>query len=156
MKLSSKSLYAVRALFNLAYHARGDVLDLGGLGAREDVPARFLEQIFQDLKKSGIVSSRRGPKGGYFLTRGPREVTLGQIIRAMEGDTAVSFCREQVELREAGSEPPASLAVTRGLWEDVAKKVDEVLDGVTLQDLVERGERGGVKREGYHEFVYVI
>lgn len=155
MKLSSKSLYAVRALFNMAYHGRTTPSKIDEIARLEDVPPRFLEQIFQDLKKAGIVGSKRGPKGGYFLMKNPRDITLGHVIRAMEGETHVSFCREQAALREGDTRPP-SLTVMDGVWDEIATRIDGVLDGVTLQDLVQRGETKGLKREGYNEFVYII
>jgi Rrf2 family protein len=157
MKLSSKSLYAVRALFNMAYHARPAPSKIEEIAQQEDVPPRFLEQIFQDLKKAGIVGSKRGPRGGYYLTRAPREVTLGEVIEIMEGPTRTSLCRE--DSADPDNNPidkPSSLCVMAQVWEEVAAQIDEVLSKVTLQDLVERGEAQGLRREGSHEFIYVI
>ncbi len=155
MKLSSKTLYAVRALFNMAYHARTVPSKIEEIARLEEVPPRFLEQIFQDLKRAGIVGSKRGPKGGYFLMKNPREVTLAQIVCVMEGETHVSFCREQFEKHESEQGPP-SLQVMAPVWESIATKIDEVLGEVSLQDLVEQGEAKGVRREGSHEFIYII
>lgn len=153
MKLSSKSLYAVRALLNMAYHAPGEPLKIDTISSKADVPARFLEQIFQDLKKAGIIGSKRGPKGGYFLTAPPEEVTLGSVIRAMEGDPRRSLCRETAP---GEGEEPSCGSVTAAAWSDVADQIEAVLEGVSMADLVQRGEAMGVPRDGYRKFTYII
>ncbi len=155
MKLSSKSMYAVRALFNMAYHGSAGPSKIDDIASRESVPPRFLEQIFQDLKKAGIVGSKRGPKGGYFLTQAPAEITLQDIVSAMEGATTLSFCREESDLPAAG-EQVTSVCVTAQMWREVAEQIDGVLASITLQDLVKRGESLGVRREGFNEFIYII
>lgn len=155
MKLSSKSMYAVRALFNIAYNRSAAPSKIDDIAKGESVPPRFLEQIFQDLKKAGIVGSKRGPKGGYFLTRSPGEISLKDVVAAMEGSTELSFCREKSELPGTG-DSPTTVCVTAKVWEEVAGRIDEVLESITLQDLVERGESLGVRREGYSEFIYII
>ncbi len=153
MKLSSKSLYAVRALFSMAYHARNRPSKVDEISAREDIRPRFLEQIFQDLKKAGIVGSKRGPKGGYFLLEDPRSITLGQIVRAIEGESSISLCRETPE---QAPKVAGSLCVTGSVWKEIATELDSVLDSVTLEDMIHRGEKLGVHREGYNEFIYII
>lgn len=150
MKLSSKSLYAVRALLNMAYHAPGEPLKIDTISEKAAVPARFLEQIFQDLKKAGIIGSKRGPRGGYFLTSPPDKVTLAGVIRAMEGDPRLSMCREEPE------EGVSCANVTAAAWSDVAARIEEVLESVSLAELVRRGEDMGVPRDGYRKFTYMI
>ena len=105
MKLSSKSMYAVRALFSMAYNRSASPSKIDDIAKGESVPPRFLEQIFQELKKAGILGSKRGPKGGYFLTRNPEEITLKDVVCAMEGSTEVSFCRERSEVPGQDSQP---------------------------------------------------
>lgn len=155
MKLSSKSLYAVRALFNMAYHGNSTPTKIDDIATSESVPPRFLEQIFQDLKRAGLVGSKRGPRGGYFLTRPARDISLCDIVVAIEGTTDLSLCRERSEL-PADTEQPTSVCVTARMWEEVAGRIDSILSDVTLQDLVERGEALGVRREGFNDFVYII
>ncbi|MBH23048.1 MAG: Rrf2 family transcriptional regulator [Myxococcales bacterium] len=150
MKLSCKSLYAIRALFDLAYHSGGTPAKIEDIARRECVSARFLEQIFKDLKRADIIASKRGPKGGYFLVRRPEEITLGEVIRLLEGTMEESMCRDDVE----GDSP--SVRVTQAALQEVAEQVRQILDGVTIEDLAQRGEQMGVQREGYKGFVYVI
>ncbi|MBH23088.1 MAG: Rrf2 family transcriptional regulator [Myxococcales bacterium] len=154
MKLSCKSFYAVRALFDIAYHGGSAPSKIDDIAQREQVSPRFLEQIFQDLKKAELIGSKRGPRGGYFLTQPPEEITFGKIIRAVEGETEDSFCREYDNLAEG--ETTVSMNITSPVWRELAQRIDDVLDSVTIQDLVERGEEIGVQREGYNGFVYVI
>jgi Rrf2 family protein len=153
MKLSSKSLYAVRALFDMAYHGMSGPSKIDEIAGREQVPPKFLEQIFQDLKRAEIVGSKRGPRGGFYLVAAPADITLGQVIRAVEDSVQTSFCRE---VGDPDQPLTSSVQVTADVWRDLAERIDGVLDSVTLEDLVKRGEALGVRRESYDEFVYVI
>ena len=85
MKLSNKGLYAVRALFDIAFFSDGGPTQVKDIAERQSIPPRFLEQIFQELKRSQIVGSKRGPHGGYSLTRSAESIRLGDVIRALEG-----------------------------------------------------------------------
>src|SRR3954454_18898456 len=101
VKLSNKGRYGVRALFDIAFHNDGKPTQIREIAERELIPARFLEQIFQDLKKAGLIGSKRGPRGGYHLTRPAAEIRIGDVIRALEGPIAVMVDDE---------EPPAGRA----------------------------------------------
>src|SRR5689334_15961231 len=85
VKLSKKGRYAVRALFDIAFYNEGQPTQVKDIATRQSIPPRFLEQIFQDLKRAGIVASKRGPQGGYNLARGAAEIGIGDVIRALEG-----------------------------------------------------------------------
>ena len=89
MKLSSKGRYGVQAMFDLAFHSEGKAAQIKDICERQGIPARFLEQVFRDLRKAGIVPSKRGPRGGYQLTHAPAELRVGDIVRAIEGPTAL-------------------------------------------------------------------
>ena len=84
MRLSTKSRYGLRALFDMAYHAGTLPAQIKDISRRQNISPRYLEQIFQDLKRGGLLKSRRGPQGGYFLSRKPHEITVNQIIMATE------------------------------------------------------------------------
>src|ERR1700754_2633016 len=88
MKLSSKALYGVQAIFDLAFHANG-ASQIKEICERQAIPPRFLEQVFQDLRRAGLVTSKRGPRGGYQLARTPEQIRLGDITRALEGPVRV-------------------------------------------------------------------
>lgn len=155
MRISSKATYALRALFDIAFHNVGQATKVDAIATREEVPARFLEQIFQDLKAARIVGSKRGPNGGYFLIRAPSSVTIGEVIRAVEGPMEHPCCFEtdaEVKLNCKLT----SKCVTAAVWRDVALQIDAVLNSVTLADLSLKGEALGVKREADATFNYVI
>src|SRR3954470_21761776 len=85
VKLSNKGRYAVRALFDIAFYNDGKPTQVKDIAERQNIPPRFLEQIFQDLKRAGIVGSKRGPQGGYSLARRATDIRLGDVVRALEG-----------------------------------------------------------------------
>lgn len=102
------------------------------------VPLRFLEQIFHELKRAGLLTAKRGPRGGYQLARPPTQITMGDIVRALEGS---AFALTRADEREAGRDPIASVFV------ELAHKVERCFDGVTLADMCSSAERIGVARK---------
>src|SRR5262252_4297447 len=90
VKLSNKGRYGVRALFDIAFHNDGRPTQIKDIASRESIPARFLEQIFQDLKRAGLVGAKRGPRGGYHLARPAYEIRIGDVVRALEGPIAIA------------------------------------------------------------------
>ena len=90
VKLSNKGRYGVRALFDIAFHNDGRPTQIKDIAEREAIPARFLEQIFQDLKRAGLVGAKRGPRGGYHLARPAEEIRLGDVVRALEGPITIT------------------------------------------------------------------
>jgi len=93
VKLSNKGRYAVRALFDIAFYNEGRPTQVKDIAERQNIPPRFLEQIFQDLKRTGIVGSKRGPQGGYSLARRPVDIRLGDVVRALEGEEIANVIR---------------------------------------------------------------
>ena len=91
MRLSTKTRYGVRAVFDIAYHGGTEpggavpAAQAKDIAERQHIPLRYLEQIFQDLKKAGLVESKRGPRGGYYLKREAEKITLGDVVRALQG-----------------------------------------------------------------------
>lgn len=151
MKLSNKGRYGVRALFDMAFHGAGQSAQIRDIAERQSIPPRFLEQIFQDLRRAGLVSSKRGPRGGYQLTRPAREVSLGDIIRALEGQLSPYTADDEGTQGDA-----ASIAVTEGAFRDLARRIEACFEEVSLEDLCARAEELGVKRGTPGGYVYVI
>ncbi len=148
MKLSNKGRYGVRALFDIAFHNDGGPTQIREIAERELIPARFLEQIFQDLKKAGILGSKRGPRGGYHLARGASEIKIGDVLRALEGPIIALVPDEE----GPGKTPDATTSVFR----DLAVAIEKCFDDVTLEDVVLRGEKLGMRRRGKERATYVI
>ncbi|MET0286390.1 MAG: Rrf2 family transcriptional regulator [Polyangiales bacterium] len=151
MKLSNKGRYGVRALFDLAFHGGGVAAQIREIAERQSIPPRFLEQIFQDLRRAGLVSSKRGPRGGYQLTRSPREITLGDVIRALEGKLSPYTSEE-----DAAGGDAASIAITEAAFADLAQRIEACFEQVSLEELCQRAEEQGVKRGAPGGYVYVI
>src|SRR5210317_1272756 len=122
MKLTTKSRYGVRAIFDIAYHAGGLPAQIKDISDRQRISPRYLEQIFQKLKKDNILGSKRGPKGGYFLTKEPKDITLYHIITATEGPIELVFCVSG----EENCGPVCDMkseCVASPLWQDVGNKI---------------------------------
>jgi Rrf2 family protein len=139
-------------MFDIAFHGDGASAQIKDIAERQSIPARFLEQIFQDLRRAGLVSSKRGPRGGYQLTRATREISLGDVVRALEGPITVYDPSE--DLQEGGDAP--SIAVTEAAFRDLSDRISACFDEVTLEDLCERAQKQGVRRGTPGGYVYVI
>src|SRR5512136_718038 len=104
MRLSTKSRYGLRALFDIAYNSGALPAQIQDISRRQNISPRYLEQIFQSFKKSGILKSKRGPNGGYYLSRSPEEITVKEIIQSAEGDIALVECvNGKVSKRQKGA-----------------------------------------------------
>ena len=130
LKLTTKTRYGVRAVFDIAYHSQGGSTQAKDIARRQKIPQRYLEQIFQELKRAGIVDARRGPRGGYSLKRAPEEIKLSDLVKALQGPIDQFFAVE--------GEPDD---VHASLWRDMARKVTACFDEVTVRDLCERRNR---------------
>ena len=151
MKLSNKGRYGVRALFDLAFHGEGNSSQIREIAERQRIPPRFLEQIFQDLRRAGLVSSKRGPRGGYQLTRPAREISLGDALRAIEGNAWTYALDESTETDDS-----PDVAVTEAAFRDVARNVAACFEQVSLEDLCLRAEEFGVRRSTPGGYAYSI
>ena len=92
MRLTTKSRYGLRAMFDIAYHCGTAPAQIQDISQRQEISPRYLEQIFQNLKRAGILKSKRGPQGGYFLARTPDKITVLEILNATEQDVLLVEC----------------------------------------------------------------
>lgn len=134
MKLSTKGKYGVRALFEIARHYGGGPLTIKEIAQRQGISLSYLEQILYRLGKAGLIESVRGPGGGYLLGRKPAELTIGDVVRALEGPIALSHC---LEPGEAGDCFQADDCVARMVWARVGAKIEEALDSISFDDLLQ-------------------
>lgn len=156
VKLSNKGRYGVRAIFDIAFHNEGRATQIKEIAERQAIPPRFLEQIFQDLKRAGLVASRRGPRGGYQLAKTPAEIRLGDIVRALEGPITVSAVRDELATIPQPEGDATSRAVTEEAFAEVSRRIEACFDDVTIEALCERGEALGYRRKPPNRYVYVI
>jgi Rrf2 family protein len=148
MKLSNKGRYGLQAVFDLAYHSPGRAAQIKDICERQGIPARFLEQVFRDLKRAGLVRSKRGPRGGYELSCAPAELRIGDVVRAIEGPINLIAS----EARSRGS----SAEVLRDALGVLGQRIDACLDEVTIAELCTRAERLGLARTVATRYVYAI
>ena len=153
MKLSNKGRYAVRALFDIAFYNDGRPTQVKDIAERQNIPPRFLEQIFQDLKRSGLVGSKRGPQGGYNLARRAQEIRLGDIVRALEGPITLGDREATARRAPVGAD---GRRVTEAVFRDLSSRVEACFDGVSIADICSRAEELGLRRPGAQRQVYVI
>jgi len=154
MRLSTQSRYGVRAIFDIAYNSEGLETQVKEISRRQGISQRYLEQIFQKLKRAGIVGSKRGPSGGYFLNKKPDDITVGEIIRITEGSITPVFCVNP----EDSSQPceRSGECVTRIIWNEAGKRLTEYFDSVTIKDLCKMAGEKGIKKDLDKRFMYYI
>jgi len=121
MKFSIKSEYALRAMVELAINYRKGSVQISEIAKEQNIPERYLEQILLLLKRAGLIESARGVRGGYSLSRLPRDISLNHILVTTEGYTSV----------------PTNNTFFPELWEDIRSELSSKLDSVTLQDLTD-------------------
>jgi Rrf2 family transcriptional regulator, iron-sulfur cluster assembly transcription factor len=153
VKLSNKGRYAVRALFDIAFFNAGLPTQVKDIAERQSIPPRFLEQIFQDLKRSGIVGSKRGPQGGYTLARRAAEIRIGDVVRALEGPIMLGERETSARRPQPGGD---SRRVTELVFRDLSTRIEACFDAMTIADICTRAEELGVRRPGAQRYVYVI
>jgi len=145
----------LRALFDIAYHSAGLSTQVKDISARQAISPRYIEQIFQKLKKAGIIKSVRGPSGGYYLARKLDEVSVGDVVRATEGDIQLVHC---TDLRKSPKKACDRMdqCVVRNIWEEASGRLMTYLDSVTLQDLCKEAQLRGVERVIDKHLMYYI
>jgi Rrf2 family transcriptional regulator, iron-sulfur cluster assembly transcription factor len=153
VKLSNKGRYAVRALFDIAFYNAGGPTQVKDIAEREAIPPRFLEQIFQDLKRAGIVGSKRGPQGGYSLARAANEIRVGDVVRALEGPITLA---EKGGARAPNGRGGDGRRVTDSVFDDLSTRIEACFDEITISDIVSRAEGLGIERGKSQRYVYVI
>ncbi|MCR5397659.1 MAG: Rrf2 family transcriptional regulator [Lachnospiraceae bacterium] len=133
MKISTKGRYALRLMLDLAIYDTGDPVSLKDIAKRQEISEKYLEQIISVLNKAGFVRSIRGASGGYVLRRKPKEYTVGDILRLTEGSLSPVSCVgvESEECVRSGD------CVTVMVWEKLDKAINDVVDNISLQDLVD-------------------
>ena len=134
MKISTKGRYALRILIDLASNHEDGYISLKDIAERQDISKKYLEQIVPMLNKSGILRTNRGNKGGYMLAKAPNELTVGDVLRATEGNLAPVSCLEY----EPNTCPRREDCATLYIWEGLYKAVNEYLDSITIQDIIDR------------------
>lgn len=138
MKLSTKGRYGLRALIDLAQYSKDAPVSIMSISARQDISERYLEQLMSMLKKAGLVKSVRGAAGGYILAKDVKDISVGDVLRALEGSLEPVDC--------AGLEPDgecrsADTCVTKYVWKRINESINRTVDEICLDQLVEESRR---------------
>ena len=146
MRISAKGEYAIKAMVDLALHEGRDLQPIQDIAARQGIPQRYLEQVLLQLKRSGFLYARRGSAGGYRLSRPVDTITVGAVLRAVDGPTPGPD-----SARRNGGPAGEAAAGLAELWQEIADAVASVVDRTTLEDLRRRAEeRRRAARPMYH------
>ena len=149
MQLSTKARYAARAMMELAVqYGKGPTL-LKEIAQRQEISEKYLEHLFASLKKGGLINSTRGAHGGYRLSREPEEITVGDIIRILEGSITFTDCVD--ENLDGETCKRIDTCVVNKVWSRVRDKINEVVDDVTLADMCEDYRKS--QKEGYMYYI---
>ncbi len=149
MRMSAKGEYGVRAMVLLALNYSKGPLSLPKIAQKENISFYFLEQIFLELRRAGLIDSVRGARGGYVLSKPPAEIPISHIIRTLEGPIAPVECLLNDEEDHACGRHEQCLA--RGVWEKLRDSMQEVLDDVTLGDLIAKKLPQNAGKEDYKD-----
>jgi Rrf2 family protein len=132
VKLSTKGRYGARAGLELALRYNSGPVMVREIAASQEISMRYLEHILNSLRSSGIVKSTRGAKGGYELSKAPGDVSLGDIVRSLEGPLDIVSCTNDKDCEKTHN------CVMYSVWKEVKESMESLLDGITLEDLVNK------------------
>lgn len=141
MKLSTKGRYGLRAAVDLAIFAKDEPISISTIAARENLSESYLEQLFAKLKKAGLVHSIRGTNGGYQLARPAGDISVGDVLRALEGEMVVVDCPDS----ESGCAKYGS-CVTKYVWKRINNSINDTMDAMTLEEIAQNSN--GIEDEG--------
>lgn len=135
MRLTTKGRYAVTAMLDLALHQGGGPIALADIAQRQGISLSYLEQLFSRLRKRSLVSSVRGPGGGYNLARHAADISIAEVISAVDENVDTTRCGGAHNCQNNGP------CLTHDLWMDLSARIFDYLSGISLQDLVDRKDQ---------------
>ncbi|QNM05366.1 RrF2 family transcriptional regulator [Qiania dongpingensis] len=137
MKLSTKGRYGLRAMVDLAETSEEGPVSIQTIAKRQDLSDKYLEQLLGMLKKAGLVKSVRGTQGGYQIVGDMAQISVGDILRALEGDLTLVDC---AGLEKDGACKTAKFCVTKYVWKKIHENLEDTVDHITLKELVEQSK----------------
>lgn len=146
MKISTKGRYGLRAMVDLAVHSANEHVSLNSIAERQDVSVSYLEQVFSVLRKAGLVKSIKGAQGGYILSQEPRNITVGMILRVLEGDLSI------VDGNPGTKYDNMQYCIKKNVWDKVNNSINQIVDSITLEDLIDEY----YKINGSDNYMYYI
>ena len=143
MKLSTRARYGLKALIDLGLHCETEAVSIQSIAGRQNISDSYLEQLMAKLKKAGLVKSIRGAGGGYRLAKDAAEVSVGDVLRALEGDLEPATC---AALHSEDSCEIQGSCITKYVWKKVNESMAQTVDSIMINTLVEMNKE--VKKEG--------
>ena len=138
MKLTTKGRYGLRAVIDLAVYAKDEPVSLAAVAERQNISISYLEQLIAKLKKAEIVQSTRGAQGGYTLAKAPEEISVGAILRALEGNLNPVDC---VEANGDTACESSDFCVTKYVWKRISDSINDTVDAIFLSELIEESDK---------------
>lgn len=142
MKLSTKGRYGLRALVDLAVNSETEAVSIASIAQRQHISESYLEQLAGKLKKAGLIMSTRGAGGGYRLAKPADEISVGDVLRALEGSLEAVECQG---LRADGGCEGADLCVTKYVWQKINQSITETVDKIMLEQLIVESKKSREK-----------
>jgi len=137
MRLTTKSRYGTRLILDLAIYAKKGPVPLGDVAKRQNISVKYLEQLILKLKKAGLIESQRGPFGGHMLVKPPSKITIGDIVRILEGTAAITDCAEKDD-QLCGECNRAGDCLSRWVWVEASKAMFDRLDKITIESVINK------------------
>lgn len=158
MRLSRQVQYALCGIFDLAYNGAGEPVHVRRIGERQRIPRAFLEQIFQRLRRAGLVTGKRGPGGGFMLTRPPSQISLREVVEAVEGPIVGERLPDELDGEKGHDGRDGEAAAHRPdfLWDDLARRYAGLLGEIRVADVCREAVRRSVARDLPSRFDYEI
>lgn len=144
MKFSTRGRYGVQIMVDLAQHATEGPISLKSVADRQKLSEHYLEQLVPELRKAGLVKSIRGSQGGYILAKSPEDIIIGDVIRILEGPIAPVDCTNESDGLSCCEK--TDFCVTREVWVKVRDSINDVVDSISLADLLKDGDKANGKR----------
>lgn len=145
MKISTKGKYGLRAMIDLAQYSEQEAVSISSIAQRQKISESYLEQLVAKLKKAGLVISIRGAAGGYRLARPASDISVGDVLRALEGDVRAVICTAQTEEGCEGEE----LCVTKYVWQRINESIEKTVDEMMLDQLVAESRKAQEKAKNH-------
>jgi Rrf2 family cysteine metabolism transcriptional repressor len=140
MRMSTRGRYGARVMLELALRHKDGAISIKDIAESQDISAKYLVQIVTSLKAAGLVVSIRGSGGGYILARPPSQISLGEVIRSLEGSIAPVHCAD-----EASVCPRTDFCVTHDVWVEMKKSIDNIVDSLSLEKMAKRQKKKDAK-----------
>ncbi|WP_317368803.1 Rrf2 family transcriptional regulator [uncultured Tyzzerella sp.] len=137
MKISTRGRYGIKAMVDLAMNSKDDkCISLKSIAQRQGIPENYLEQLMAVLKKAEVVKSVRGAQGGYVLNRNPEDISVGDLLKILEGSLALVDCLENQPPKKRCGDANCNECVVKDAWEVISDKLAEAAHSISLKDLI--------------------